>query len=83
MVHASASANSAFSTRLFSRWPPRSRGVGAEDGRAGQSQVADRIERLVAHELVGVAQAFAIDDAVVADGDGVFKRGAERQASGP
>ena len=53
------------------------RGVGAEDGRTGQRQVTDGIERLVAHELVRVAEAFAIDDAIVADGDGVFQLGAE------
>ncbi len=35
------------------------RAEGAEDGRAGQREVADGIERLVAHELVGVAQPFA------------------------
>jgi hypothetical protein len=37
----------------------------------------------VAHELVGITQAFAIDDAVVADRDGVFQRGAEREPSCP
>ena len=31
--------------------------VGAEQRRAGEREVADRVERLVAHELVGEAQA--------------------------
>ena len=48
--------------------------------RTGQGQVADRVERLVAHELVGVAQALGVDDAVVAERDGVVERGAEREA---
>src|SRR5581483_12300061 len=42
-----------------------------EDGGARKREVADRIERLVAHELVVIAQAFPVDDPVVADGDGV------------
>src|SRR5262249_21294748 len=56
---------------------------GAEDGSTGKGQVTDSIERLVTHEFVAVTKAFAIDDAVVADGDGVFEGGAERQARGP
>ena len=83
MVQASASANSALSTSAVEPMTAAPGPEGAEDGRAGQSEVADRIERLVAHELVGEAQAFAIDDAVVADGDGVVQRGAESQAGGP
>src|SRR5690242_317383 len=56
---------------------------GAENGRARKGEVADRIERLVAHELVAITQAFAVDDAVVANGDGILQRGAEREASSP
>src|SRR5262245_43225480 len=59
------------------------RAIGAKDRRAGKCEVADRVERLVAHELVGEAQAFAIDDAVVADCDGVLKRGAKRKTGSP
>ena len=57
--------------------------VSAEDRRAGQSQVSDGVECLVAHELVGIAQALAIDDAVVADSDGVVERSAKGQAGRP
>src|SRR6185436_773966 len=57
--------------------------IGSQDRRAGKRKVADRVKRLVAHELVGETQTFAVDDAVVADCDGVFERGAERKAGGP
>src|SRR5262249_32725947 len=57
--------------------------IGAEDRRTGKRQVSNRVERLVAHELVGVAKAFAVDDAVVADGNGILERSAERQTGGP
>ena len=45
----------------FSLWPPLIGAVEALDRRAGERQVADRVEHLVAHELVGVAQALRID----------------------
>src|ERR1700722_20261288 len=38
--------------------------VEANDRRAGERQIADRVERLVTHELVGVAQPFWIEDSV-------------------
>src|SRR5262249_53354634 len=56
---------------------------GPEDRCAGKRKIADRVERLVAHELVGEAQAFAVDDAVVADRHGVLERSAERETGGP
>src|SRR5262245_55399106 len=56
---------------------------GAEDGRAGESKIADRIERLVPHEFVGEAKTFAIDDAVVADGNRIVERSAESKPSSP
>src|SRR3954469_17703459 len=59
------------------------RAEGAEDGRAGESQIADRVERLVAHELVGEAKPLAIDDAIVADGNSVLKRSAKGETRGP
>ena len=83
MVQASGSANRAFSTSAFSRWPPRYGAERAEDGRAGESQIADRVERLVAHELVGEAKPLAVDDAVVADGDSVLKRSAKGKTRRP
>jgi hypothetical protein len=57
--------------------------VGAKDRRTSKGEVANGIERLVAHELIRIAEAFAIDDAVVADGDGILERGAEGKARGP
>src|SRR5262245_61472502 len=56
---------------------------GAEDGRAGESKIADRIERLVPHEFVGEAKTFAIDDAVVADGNRIVERSAESKPGSP
>ena len=44
--------------------------VGAEQRQAGEREVADRIEKLVADELVPIAQALGVHDAIVADGDG-------------
>src|SRR5262249_53663450 len=59
------------------------RPVGAEDWPAGQREVADGIEHLVAHEFVREARAFWIENAVVADHEGVLERGAERIARIP
>src|SRR6202142_4778717 len=57
--------------------------VEADDGRARERQIADRIERLVAHELIGVAEPFRVEDGVAIDGDRILKRGAERSAPPP
>ena len=43
----------------------------ADDRMAGQVQVTHRIQGLVAHELIVVAQAFLVQDAVAVDDDGV------------
>ena len=51
--------------------------------RAGQRQIADGINRLVAHELVGEAHTFGIEDSVLRNDDRVFERGAERIAGAP
>ena len=50
-----------------------------DDRRAGEIEIADRVEQLVAHELVGVAQAAAVQHPVAADHDGVVERAAARQ----
>src|SRR5215470_6872949 len=50
---------------------------------AREREVADRVEHLVAHELVGKARAFRVEDAVVADDQGVLERGSERIARIP
>src|SRR5579883_2724017 len=55
----------------------------ADHRRAGQSQIADRIEQLVAHEFVAIAQTFGIDDAVAVKGDRIVERGAEGEAHFP
>src|SRR5829696_6996730 len=57
--------------------------VGAKQRRAGERQIADGVEHLVADELVRIAQAFRVDDPVVADRDRVLERGAEREAGLP
>jgi len=57
--------------------------IGPEDGCAGKREIADGIERLVAHELVRIAETFAIDNAVVANGDGILERGAKRKTGSP
>src|SRR4029079_17441069 len=49
----------------------------------GESQVADRVEHLVAHELVGIAQACRIEDAIIGDDERVLERSAERIARAP
>jgi hypothetical protein len=57
--------------------------VRAEQRQAGERQVAHRIQELVAHELVGEAQAFGVDHTVLADRDGVLQRGAQRETGAP
>src|ERR1700723_3372542 len=57
--------------------------VEANDGRARERQIADRIERLVAHELIGVAEPFRVEDGVTIDGDRILERGAQRVAGPP
>ena len=57
--------------------------VETKDWRARKRQIADRVKRLVAHELVSVAQPFRIEDGVAVDRDGVLERGAQRVASPP
>src|SRR3546814_17232833 len=47
---------------------------GADDGVAGQVQVADRVEDLVAHELVAVAQAVVVEHAELVQDDRVVTR---------
>src|ERR1700733_3812667 len=57
--------------------------VEANDGRARERQIADRIERLVAHELIDVAEPFGVEEGVAIDGDRILERGAERVAGPP
>src|SRR5690348_13640698 len=53
----------------------------AEQRRARQIEVADRVEYLVTHELVDVAQAFLVQHAVAGNDHGVVERAAARQTS--
>ena len=57
--------------------------VAAEDGRASEGEVADGVQHLVPHEFIAEAQAFRVDDAVVANDHGVLKRRAEGKAPRP
>src|SRR5579863_6772328 len=57
--------------------------VGADDRRAGQGEIADGVERLVAHEFVDVAQAFGVEHRVAVESDGIFKRRTKRKAGLP
>ena len=59
------------------------RAVGRQQGPSGERQIADRVEHLVADELVGEAHAFRVEDAVVGDDQRVLERGAERVAGVP
>src|SRR3546814_7697444 len=55
--------------------------VAADDRRAGQIQVAQRVEDLVTHELVFVAQAVVIEDAVMTKHHGILQRRSEEHTS--
>ena len=57
--------------------------VNADDRSARERQITDRIERLVAHELVAVAQTFRVEDGVAFDGDRILERGAQRKTGLP
>src|SRR5690606_31011211 len=56
----------------------------ADEARACQRQIAHRIQRLVADELVAIAQTLHIDDRIIiADDERILERGTERIACGP
>src|SRR5207248_4418080 len=59
------------------------RAIRAEQRPSGQREVANRIKHLVANELVRKADTFSVEDAVIADHQGIFQRGAERIARIP
>src|SRR3954471_6900623 len=52
--------------------------ISAEQGAAGQREVADGVQHLVTDEFVGEARALRIENAVVADDEGVLERGTQR-----
>ena len=57
--------------------------VEADDRRAGEREVADRVESLVADELVRIAQTFGIEDLIAVDRDGIVERGTQRKTRLP
>src|SRR6185295_8857413 len=57
------------------------RGKRAKQRSAEQIKVADRVEQLVADELVGEAQAVGIQHALVVQHHGIVEPAAERQAA--
>src|SRR5215831_4031386 len=59
------------------------RAVGPENRRAGERQIADRVEYLVAHELVGKAQTFGIENPVVGENQSVLQRSPECETRTP
>ena len=58
------------------------RGVLPDQRMAEQIQVADGVEHLVAHELVVVAQALAVQHAELVQHDGVLQAAAQAEAGG-
>src|SRR6185312_5617217 len=54
----------------------------ADHRRTREIQVAERVEHLVAHELVDIAQPLAIEHAIAVDDHGIVERAAAREAGG-
>src|SRR5215470_705083 len=52
----------------------------AEDRAAGEVEIAQRIEQLVAHELVSIAEAALIEDGIAAHHHGILERAAARES---
>jgi hypothetical protein len=77
---ASASASRARSSWLFRAWPDLWAAKRGQQGMAGEVEVADGVEDLVLDELVGVAQAIAVEHPVFVHHDGVFQAAAQGQA---
>src|SRR5271169_6204980 len=50
----------------------------SDDRHARERQVADCIKRLVARELVAITQPLRVEDARIANSDGIVERGTER-----
>ena len=59
------------------------RAKSGQQGQTGKCQVTDGIQQLVTHELLRMAQAFAVHDLILTNGDSVCKIGAERQTGFP
>jgi len=57
-------------------------GVAPEEGRTGQRQVTQRVEHLVTHGLVGMAQAAGAEHGAIVEDDGILEAAAERFARG-
>src|ERR1700686_2267915 len=63
--------------------PAAHRPISADQRRASERQVADGVDRLVAHELVGEPHTLRIEHAVFGDHDRILERGAERVTGFP
>src|ERR1700722_16633860 len=59
------------------------RTIGAEQRQAGQREVADHVESLVAGAFVSVAQPFGVEQPLLVEYHGILERGAKREAGAP
>ena len=59
------------------------RAISGQQGQAGQSEIADNVEHLVADAFVAVAQPFGIEQAAFVEHHRILKRGAERKTRAP
>ena len=53
--------------------------VGPEDRAPGEIQITDRVQRLVPHELIGIAQAVFVQHPELVEHDGIVHRAAEAE----
>ncbi len=59
------------------------RAIGAEQRQAGESEIADHVEHLVARAFVAVAQPLGIEQAGIVEHHRILERGAERKTGAP
>jgi hypothetical protein len=83
IVHASGFARIAVTSRWCISWPPRSTRTRPHIGRPEQREIAAQVEHLVAHELVGPAQALRVHHLLVVEHDGVVERATACEARVP
>ena len=65
---------------MFNAWPERTPLEAAEDGRARERQIAQRVEDLVAYEFVWKTHQLGIDDAIAFDRQRVLQAGATAES---
>jgi hypothetical protein len=83
IAHASGFARIADTSRWCISWPPRSARTRPHTGTPSTREIAAQVEHLVAHELVGPAQALRVHHLLVVEHDRVVERAAAREASVP